>query len=93
MTSTLTFAANELSREFRIAATMTGADSAEIQMARMLMEIGVIAEIPANVPLALSAAARLVEQGHLASQIRRNFGIGGITFELVHRAVTAAEGI
>ena len=85
-----TYAALELDREFRTAKAATECSTQELQIARALMDLGIIDARPANVARALSAAARL-EAGYLsASLIRRNYGVGGLTYDLVNEAVAAA---
>lgn len=84
------FQQQEIDREFRVAIQHTQAPTVEVQIARALFDLGIIPAAPRNIAWALGAAARL-EAGYLsASLIRRNYGAGQLTHELVTAAVAAA---
>ncbi|AER48935.1 hypothetical protein SEA_DONNY_21 [Mycobacterium phage Donny] len=85
------FTQMEIDREFRTAAAHGAADRYEIRIARVLFEVNAIEPRPANVAHALGAAARILDCGKvMPSQIRRLYGNGGLTYDLVTNAVQAS---
>ena len=92
--STANAAALDIDREFRTALAH-GATTDEVRMARVLIEVNAVEVNPRNthaaVSTALGAAARLIAGGQFVhpGQVRRLYGNGGITYDLVNEAVTA----
>jgi hypothetical protein len=82
--------AADIDREFRTAIAHTEASTIEVQIARALFEVGAIDASPKNVAHALGAAARINAGYVSASMVRRNYGAGGITHDMVTEAVVAA---
>lgn len=82
------FVAREIDREFRVAIAHGAATTDEVRLARALFDVNAVEPRPANVALALGAAARLTVS---PSQVRRLYGNGYGTYELVTEAVAAAR--
>ena len=87
------YAAFQMNEEFKVAVAHTGSDSNEVRIARALFSVEAIESFPANVSLALSAAAMIAEQGITASQVTRNYPIGGTTHNWINKVVSAAERV
>lgn len=91
-----TYIANAIEREFRTAAAHGAATRDEICMARALFDVHAVEvtstyhrDVTAAVTVALGAAARL--SGLMPSQVRRLYGNGATTHDLVDEAVAAAS--
>ena len=78
-----TFAASILDRRIRVAAAHLGSTSDDVRLVRAILEV----HATDNVEVAFGAAARLTL---MPSQVRRLYGNGGLTYDLVNEAVAAA---
>lgn len=78
-----TFAASILARRIRVAAAHLGSTSDEVRLVRAILDV----HATDNVEAAFGAAARLTL---MPSQVRRLYGNGGLTYDLVNEAVAAA---
>ncbi|AGU91939.1 hypothetical protein ADAWI_17 [Mycobacterium phage Adawi] len=88
------FTAQAIDREFRSAIAHGATTADEVRLARALFDVHAVEvtstyhrDITAAVTVALGAAARLTLQ---PSQVRRLYGNGQLTYDLVNEAVAAA---
>jgi len=75
-------------RELRIARAHLGASTDEVRMVRALVDVHAVEST--NLEVAFGAAVRLYDNGLVhPGQVRRLYGNGGSTYDLVNDAVAA----